>query len=119
MKLSIEDGLCDIQRNREIVLRPSTKFTNSTSLNRSQSKGEKIIQICLNFHYTPLFLGIEQIQIDGENRFIDLGKVLIQSAQTRKIELLKCEICLGELYGESNGRDSFGQVLMKVKFTNL
>lgn len=118
LKLSIEGGLCDIERNREIVLRPSTKFTNSASLNRSRSKGENTTRICLNFHYTHLFIGIEQIQIDGENRFIDLGKVLIQSAQTGKVELLKCEICLGELYGESNGRDSFRPVLMKLNFTN-
>lgn len=120
LKLSIEGGLCDIERNREIVLRPSTKFTNSASLNqsRSRSKGENTTRICFNFHNTPLFIGIEQIQIDGENRFIDLGKVLIQSAQTGKVELLKCEICLGELYGESNCRDSFRQVLMIPYLTN-
>ncbi|XP_055308221.1 uncharacterized protein LOC129572303 [Sitodiplosis mosellana] len=80
LKSSVEDGRCDFERNREIVLSTSTKFTDTESLIRSRTKG------------------IQHTLIEVENRFIGLGKIIIRSVQTGKCELLKCEICLGEMY---------------------
>lgn len=36
--------------------------------------------------------------IDIENRFIELGKILVQSMQIGKTDFVKCEICLAEIY---------------------
>lgn len=56
--------------------------------------------ICI-LHFILEFVFVEKERanlIECENRLIDLAKIMFRSVQIGKNELVKCEICLGEMY---------------------
>ncbi|XP_031625730.1 uncharacterized protein LOC116342320 [Contarinia nasturtii] len=85
LKSSIENGLCDVEQNKQIVLNPFAlmPFKNNPSQFNVAEKNRLI---------------------ENENRLIDLGRILIRSMQIGKSDLLKCQIILSEMFQLSKKR---------------